>query len=332
MYHRRKYSKLLDVELQKSVEAKFAELQSKDSQDIKDPGLSVLSLSLKDVDKLTPETIQQTIDQLKTFLFAGHDTTSTLLQWCFYELGRSPRIAQTLREELDTVLGPETEPAAVSKAILEGGEELLSKLTYTSAVVKEILRLYPPAGSARMVPPGSGFMVRSPDGSENCLDGMVIYLGHYSIQRNPTTFGETADDFLPERWVGNVDTSAEEDGVRTEQKGQPDMKIPVSSWRPFERGPRNCIGQGLANIEARVAIACLARRYDFIKVGMGALLERDGKPVLNAKGQYEVSDPMLNVSFTLLVLCPLRYSNTLFQTRQITSKPLDNMMMKARYR
>jgi cytochrome P450 len=69
------------------------------------------------------------------------------------------------------------------------------------------------------------------------------------IQRDPDVYGDTADDFVPERWL---DDAASE--------------IPASAWRAFERGPRNCIGQELAGLESRVVVALVARRYDFVKV------------------------------------------------------------------
>ena len=73
--------------------------------------------------------------------------------------------------------------------------------------------------------------------------------------------------------------------------------MPASAWRPFERGPRNCIGQELANLEARVILASVARRYDFVKVGAGEVrLNERGEPVLNEKGQYEVKSELFNVS------------------------------------
>jgi cytochrome P450 len=67
---------------------------------------SVLSLSLQDIDTLTPRAVDEACDQLSTFLFAGHDTTSILLSWVFYELSRTPHALKALREELDSIFGP----------------------------------------------------------------------------------------------------------------------------------------------------------------------------------------------------------------------------------
>jgi len=88
-----------------------------------------------------------------------------------------------------------------------------------------------------------------------------------------------------------------------------DKKISGASWRPFERGPRNCIGQELANIETRVILACTARHYNFTKIGIGALeIGKDGSPILNPEtGAFEVAN------------------ETLYNRRQITSRPIDDL-------
>jgi hypothetical protein len=109
-------------------------------------------------------------------------------------------------------------------------------------------------------------------------------------------YGETANDFVPERWVGDSDTSStptEDDGSTTGES-----KIPISAWRAFERGPRNCIGQELANMEARVILACIMRRYDFVKVGLGEVeTDEAGQPIMDQKGRYRTKSELINVSY-----------------------------------
>ncbi|KAJ3579316.1 hypothetical protein NPX13_g1249 [Xylaria arbuscula] len=123
------------------------------------------------------------------------------------------------------------------------------------------------------------------------------------MHRDPDVYGDNAETFVPERWLG----------------GDSGSKIPASAWRPFERGPRNCIGQEFANIEARVIIAHIARRYDFTKVGLGAILrDGEGRPVMDddtpsggssGGGRYKLTAP-------------------LYKTRQVTAKPVDGMKVK----
>lgn len=244
---------------------------------------SILSMSLRDIETLTPELVDITCDQLSSFLFAGHDTSSTLMSWAFYELSRTPHALRAVCAELDDLFGTDPDPAAVRAALLApGGRELIHRMTYTSAVIKETLRLWPPGAATRMTNPGDGLHIRTEGGEPLCVDGPMLYHIHYIIQRDPAVFGDTADYFVPERWLG--DTS----------------KIPAGAWRAFERGPRNCIGQELATIEARVMIAMVARRFDFTKIGQGAVALGDtGKPVIGEHGQYRVSSEMYQVSSPL---------------------------------
>jgi cytochrome P450 len=289
-HKRRQIEKRVNNAVKPIIQAKFEELQkTHDSSD-----RSVLALGLKGIDALTPDILQSTADTLKTFLFAGHDTTAIALQWAFYELSRTPRALAALRAELDEVLGPETDPDAIAEILLSNPDKL-SKLTYASAVFKEILRLYPPAGAARMAPAGSGFTIQTNDGSI-CVDGIILYICHYVIQRDPAVYGETAEIWMPERWLEAGQASTVSDKYSTSST-KTDTKMPPGAWRPFERGPRNCVGQELSNLEARAIFAVAARRYDFTKVGKGATALKDGKPVLDKYGQYEVTEPIFNVSY-----------------------------------
>lgn len=74
---------------------------------------SILSLSLQDVDTddLPEPAVDEACDQLCSFLFAGHDTTSILISWMFYELSRTPHALQALRSELDDLFGPGRRPS-----------------------------------------------------------------------------------------------------------------------------------------------------------------------------------------------------------------------------
>ncbi|RYP80361.1 hypothetical protein DL769_002510 [Monosporascus sp. CRB-8-3] len=275
------------------VRRKHAELHEKGKDNTN--ARSVLSLALQDITSLTSSIMDETCDQLRTFLFAGHDTTSILLSWVFYELSRTPHALRAVHAELNNLLGSDTSPSAVRTRLLEQ-EDLLQQMHYVSAVVKETLRLHPPGGTARVIPPGSGFTVRMPSGEQQCLDGLLVYNCQSIIHTDPKAFGDTADNFVPERWL--ADDSSD---------------IPAGAWRPFERGVRSCPGQELVNIEARVIIALAVRRYNFIKAGMGEVtLDESGRPSLDEKtGQYKVTEK-------------------LYAARQVTAKPVDGMMMRVR--
>ena len=314
MWRRKRLSDRIDKTLKAMIREKFAE---RHGNAVRSKSRSILNLSLQDTDVLSEELLSVTADQIKTFLFAGHDTTSTMLTWILYEMFRTPRVGKAIRDELDEIFGTDPDPAVVRGKLLGvDGDELLSRMSYTSAVIKESLRCYPPAGSARYSPPGTGFNLTDEDGRVIDVDGVVLYVSHPIIQRDKAVYGETAEQFMPERWLGNSDTSEGGTNVELGEAGDLEKKdgrgIPASAWRPFERGPRNCIGQELANIEARVIVAMIARRYDFTKVGMGEL-ERDekGRVVLNESGGCEVKSEVYNM-------------------RQVTSKPVDGMRMRVR--
>ncbi|KAH8901898.1 cytochrome P450 [Coniochaeta sp. PMI_546] len=306
-FRRWRLSRDMDRLLTEMVKRKLSEHKRLDS---KHKSRSVVALASRNSETTTPDSLGLIVDQVKSFIFAGHDTTSILLQWAFYQLSRNPRVLKAIRSELDDIFGPDPDPTVVRDKLLLGGDDVMARLVYTSAVIKETLRLNPPAGSARYSKPGTGFKLRMPGNNREIdADGLVLYMCQNLIQRDPAVYGKTADDFVPERWLGNTDTSMKtNDELAPGEKSG--AKVPPSAWRPFERGPRNCIGQELANIEARVILACAVRRYDFTKVGLGELdLDANGHPKLNAKGAYEVKTKVYN-------------------TRQVTSRPIDKMMMR----
>ncbi|KAK4160554.1 putative sterigmatocystin biosynthesis P450 monooxygenase stcS [Cladorrhinum sp. PSN259] len=308
----------IDALLADLIREKFDE-QQHETQAIangnnKQAARSVLSLSLQGHTVLTNTLLTETMDSIKTFLFAGHDTTSIVLSWAFYYLSIHPSCQQALFDELNGLFGPDTDPESIRQKLLSpGGHELINRMPYTTAVIKETLRLRPPAGSARMAPPGSGCVVRTSEGQDLCLDGMVVYLCATVIQRDKSVYGDTADEFVPERWLN--DKSGIMSETSNDKEDASGRKYPAGAWRPFERGPRNCIGQDLATIESRVILAVVARKYEFVKVGLGEL-ERDekGKFAWEEEGRkYKVKEELYN-------------------TTQITAKPIDWMKMKVRVR
>lgn len=117
-------SKRLDRVLKDLIQEEFRQKARGEST-----SRSAMALSLHDVETLTPQILQQTSDTLRGFLFAGHDTTSILMQWAFYELMRCPRALATLRDELDEVFGSDPHPSAVRERLLTpGGEKLMTRL------------------------------------------------------------------------------------------------------------------------------------------------------------------------------------------------------------
>ena len=283
----------MDLALFKIIREKFDTIQqSRGAESKATKDRSVLALALQDVSKLTPKISQVIADQCKTFLFAGHDTTSILLQRLFYAFSIHPSCLAKIRHEHDTIFGT-SDPQTV---LLAKPEETMKALVYTSACIKEALRLWPPAATARMT--FDKFAMTTRDGDQVVVDNCVIYPMQHIIHRDPAVYGATANDFVPERWTGNSDTtSATNVDAETTAGDDAGGKIPPSAWRPFERGPRNCIGQELANLEAKTILACVVRRYDFVKVGVGAAVrDEKGEPVVDEKGKYVTESELLSVS------------------------------------
>ncbi|KAM7191691.1 Cytochrome P450 [Rhypophila sp. PSN 637] len=309
-YKRRRLGKRIDTLVRALVYQKYAEAKSQRSSNSTTTTVnnsqpkalsSIVALSFQNLDTetlLNPSELTETSDQVRTFLFAGHDSLTSSLQWSFYELSRTPRALEAVRKELDSVLGPETDPAAICARLLSHSEDIFPKMQYINAVIKETLRLHPPASTVRLAAPGSGFTIRtSTDGKKDYLvDGLILYSCQSIIQRDPAVYGDNADKWVPERWL---------------EKNASD--IPAAAWRPFERGPRNCMGQELANLESRVIIAIVARQYEFVKVGLGesVLSDKEKGPGVDEYGQFKVREELYN-------------------TRRITAKPVDGTLVRVK--
>ncbi|KAK3954784.1 cytochrome P450 [Pseudoneurospora amorphoporcata] len=347
--HRQLLSQKVDTFLREFVQRKYRdEFQSTTTTTTTKKTKSILSLSLSLSEKqeksplglpcLPPKILSTTTDALKTFLFAGHDTTAILIGWVLYYLSICPRAHSRVSSELDSIFGPSATPAEIRAQLSapgEGGPDKLNKMVYTHAVIKEALRLHPPAGTARRAEVGSGFVVSVGEpsssssssagqekggqsqqgrggagrrGGEWNVDGMVLYNCATIIHRDPEVYGETKDEFWPERWLSEED----------KDKGE----IPAGAWRPFERGPRDCIGRDLAIIEAKVVVALVHGRYEFVKVGLGekVLVPQQGPD----GGEEEKLKPVVDGTGCCVV------KEKLYTRRQVTARAADGMRMKVR--
>ncbi|KAF2764349.1 cytochrome P450 [Teratosphaeria nubilosa] len=194
---------------------------------------------------------QGAITQIRAFIFAGHDTTSSTICYMFYELQRNPGPLARLRQEHDEILGPVGQTAEVIK----NDPYIINRLEYTLAVVKETLRLWPPGSSVRKGEPG--FFIRDPETGERYpTEGMFVWVTHWPMHHDPLLWGPDAGSFKPERFIPS----------------DPEYLVPENGFRPFEQGPRNCIGQELAMIEARIVLALAARSFE-VQPAYGRLAE-----------------------------------------------------------
>jgi cytochrome P450 len=146
-----------------------------------------------------------------------------------------------VRAEHDDVFGGNVDSAA---HVLKEHPQHINKLTYTTAVIKETLRLFPPASGMRGGLPG--VFLRDKAGNKFPTEGLNIWIVHGAIQRNPNYWPDP-HSFLPERWLV--------------EPGHP-LHPPKGGWRPFEFGPRNCVGQTLAMLDIKITLAMTVREFD----------------------------------------------------------------------
>ncbi|MCJ1402698.1 hypothetical protein MMC11_005919 [Xylographa trunciseda] len=179
------------------------------------------------------------MNQIKLFLFAGHDTTSSTLCYMYYLLQKNPEIQKKLHAELDDVFGTDLTKTA---SLITENPHILNKLSYTVAVVKETLRLFAPASSVRVGEPDFFLNV---NGVQYPTEGFGIWSVARASHHNPTLWPE-AEAFIPERWL----------------VPEGDPLYPVKgAFRPFEFGPRNCIGQEVVMLETRIIMALTVREF-----------------------------------------------------------------------
>ncbi|KAF2188050.1 putative cytochrome P450 [Zopfia rhizophila CBS 207.26] len=178
--------------------------------------------------------------QIHTFLFAGNDTTSSTIVFMYHILFRHPEVLSQLRSEHDEVFGPDASKAA---ATLKAQPALINQCRYTLAVIKETLRVYPPATSMRQGLPGVSLTTLN--GISVPTEGFGIVINHQAVHQNPRVWPRV-DEFLPERWL-----------VPPEHELYPHP----GAFRPFDMGPRTCIGQPLTLNEMRIVSIMTVRTF-----------------------------------------------------------------------
>lgn len=179
---------------------------------------------------------------IRLLLFAGHDSTGSAISWCYYLLSKNPSALEKLVQEHDSIFG--TDIKVVSDLIKENSI-LLNQLPYTTAVIKETLRLFPPASSIRHGMEGVDLVDEEGNiyPTENCM----VYILHLPIQHDPK-YWVRPKEFLPERWLAQPG-----DELYCDTKG---------AWRPFEHGPRNCIGQAMVMLELKIILTMVVRELE----------------------------------------------------------------------
>jgi len=293
MYQRWRNSRIMVSYLDKVLEDRFATRANEQQGEKRPRRRTMLDLAVESyrsqtsssstrINGLDPEFKKHAITQIRVFVFAGHDTTSSAICYAIYLLQKHPETLARVRAEHDRILGPVETTADTIKA----DPYIVNKLEYTNAVMKESLRLFPAASGLRT--PDDTLVLRNPKTGEvlPTIPNMLLWVPHFGMHRDKTIWGPTANDFDPSRFLPENASS-----------------LPEAGYRPFERGIRNCIGQDLAMLESRIVLAMVARRYDF-SPAFDALeeLSKDGsKYAENPKWRKGKQDLNGEVAYPVLI-------------------------------
>ena len=165
-------------------------------------------------------------EEVDTFIFEGHDTTSAAISFCLHLLGRHPEHQKTLQDEIENVEGKDV-------------FEKVKNMKFLDLCLKEVLRLYPP------VP-----LIARELEEDTVIDGHKIY--------------KNTDVAVAILWLHRNDKYWEEptkfDPYRFTQKNL-EERDPFS-YVPFSAGPRNCIGQRFALLEAKIYIFYILKNFN----------------------------------------------------------------------
>jgi cytochrome P450 / NADPH-cytochrome P450 reductase len=199
----------------------------------------MLGAMMTGVDRATGEQLDDVNIryQINTFLIAGHETTSGLLSCTLYALLKHPDVLRKAYEEVDRVLGPDIDAKPTYQQV--------TQLTYITQILKEALRLWPPAPAYGISPLSD----QTIGGKYNLKKNTFITVLVLALHRDPSVWGPKPDAFDPE----NFSREAE-------------AKRPVNAWKPFGNGQRACIGRGFAMHEAALAVGMILQRFTLIDV------------------------------------------------------------------
>jgi cytochrome P450 len=213
----------LDSLVYRIIEERRAQENSNHRNDL----LSLLMSAMdEDGTQMTPTQLR---DETMTLFLAGHETTAQALAWTWYLLSQNPAAETRLHGELRGVLkGRSPEPGD------------LRNLPYLDALLHEVLRLYPPAyiTARTSIEPCQ-------IGGYDFPAGSTILMSQWVMHRD-SRFYDEPQAFRPERWL---------DGLAD--------RLPAGAYFPFGDGPRRCIGQNFAMLEAAIVIGTLAQRFQF---------------------------------------------------------------------
>jgi cytochrome P450 / NADPH-cytochrome P450 reductase len=196
----------------------------------------LLNSMLTGVDRATGEQLDDVNIryQINTFLIAGHETTSGLLSYTLYALMKNPEILKKACDEVDRVFGPDP--------TVRPSYQQVTQLAYINQILKESLRLWPPAPAFALYPLKDevvcGYKLRK---------GITLNILVGALHRDPEVWGPRADVFDPENFSPAAESAR-----------------PAWAWKPFGNGQRACIGRGFAMHEAALALGMILQRFTLV--------------------------------------------------------------------
>lgn len=197
----------------------------------------MLNAMMTGVDKVTGEQLDDVNIryQINTFLIAGHETTSGLLSCAIYAMLKHPEVLKKAYEEVDRVLGADIDAKPTFQQV--------TQLQYISQILKESLRMWPPAPAYGVSP----LKDETIGGKYKLRKGTFVTVLVMALHRDPSVWGPNPDVFDPENFSREAET-----------------KRPANAWKPFGNGQRACIGRGFAMHEAALALGMILQRFKLL--------------------------------------------------------------------
>lgn len=215
----------------------YSRMEGKDCQnDLLGIMIAANKRELKGNQKNLSLSVSEIVDECRTFFFGGHEPTSTLLTWTMLLLGCDMEWQEKAREEVLAICGRSNPPTRDS----------LNHLKVVGMVLNEVLRLYPPA-SVMVRQATKDTRLGDRKGGVIVPRGATFLVPIIAFHHDPQYWGDDAHQFNPDRFVRGVAAACK----------------PSHAFLPFGIGPRTCVGQSFAILEAKVVLALILQHFRF---------------------------------------------------------------------